>query len=75
MRETLIATNPSSQKSIKEPAKKHFTYNYITQIAPDSTHMLTAAIYLQYNDSSPYCEAYSIKLFSPVLASRKEFLT
>ncbi len=46
----LIATNHSSQKSIKEPAKKHFTSNYITQIVPDSTHMFTTAIYLQYND-------------------------
>lgn len=40
-----IATNHSGQKLIKEPAKKRFTSNYMTQIVPGSTHMYTAAIY------------------------------
>lgn len=57
-----MATNHSGQKSIKEPAKKHFTSNYSAQIVPDSAHMFSTAIYLQYNDSSPQCKAHSISL-------------
>lgn len=63
-------------------AKSHLksqlkTSNYISQIVPDSTHMLfTTAFYWQHNDNSPCRKASSIKtFFPPKLMLWKEFLT
>lgn len=47
-----MATNHFSQKSIKEPAKKHFPLNYLTQIVPDSTHVFAVAVYLQHDSGA-----------------------
>lgn len=68
-RESLMATNHFSQKSIKEPAKKHFPPNYITQIVPDSTHVFLAAVYLQHNDSGAWLKPF----FPPEAWLGKEF--
>lgn len=41
------------QKSMKEPAKKHFTSNYITQVVLNSAHVFNTAIYLQHKRQRP----------------------